>query len=76
MAPVGADCGENESNSSKKGFVDTGRAGRISGLARDGEPGESVRFLKGLLDPRLTVNRGDGCRSERDSQQQHQSLLF
>lgn len=28
---------------------------------------EEARFLKGLLDPKLTVNPGEGCRSEKEN---------
>lgn len=54
---------KTDSESSKNGFVERGRVLKL-GLEGEGLEGDAVRFLKGLLEPRLTVNRGEGCRSE------------
>jgi hypothetical protein len=56
--PTGADRGEERlSVSSRKGFVEVGRGGRDPDVA---EPaGDKARFLKGLLEARLTARRGE-----------------
>lgn len=51
-AMPGAEYGDRASESSRKGFVERGRSGRV---LTDVEPveGERVRFRKGLLEPKL-----------------------
>lgn len=54
--------------SSKKGFVDKGLSRRPLKAGETGLDGDTVRFLKGLLEPRLTVSRGEGWRSVESGQ--------
>jgi hypothetical protein len=61
--PPGADWGESVSVSSRKGFVDRGLSGRLLGPGDTGELGETARFRKGLLEPRLMLRLGDCLRS-------------
>ena len=56
VAPVdipGADCGDIESASSRKGLVDRGRSGPL--LDATGTEGERARLRKGLLEPKLAA---------------------
>lgn len=48
----GADCGDNVSASSKKGFVERGRSGRVPEVVEPAE-GDKARLRKGLLEPKL-----------------------
>jgi hypothetical protein len=58
MVPVGADCGDKASKSSRKGLVEVGRSGRPpEAMEFDGE---RARFLKGLFEPRFMGICGDG----------------
>lgn len=66
MFPVGTERGVRVSESSRNGFLDTGRCLGIGPVGEEME-GDEARFLKGLLDPKLTVNRGEGCRSEKEN---------
>jgi hypothetical protein len=54
----GADCGDKVSVSSRKGFVDLGRSGRVLDVAELTD-GDRARLRNGLLDPRLTGDWGD-----------------
>lgn len=54
-AMPGADCGDNASLSSKKGFVERGRSGRLFEETDPATEGESARLRKGLLEPKLAA---------------------
>lgn len=62
IARSGARRGERGAVSSKKGFVERGRvlAPGFSEELSESVIGDAARFLKGLLDPRLTAPRGEG----------------
>jgi len=58
MAPEdipGADWGDKASLSSKKGFVERGRSGRLFEETDPVTEGERVRLRKGLLEPKLAA---------------------
>lgn len=55
MLAPGADWGEMASESSRKGLVEVGRSGRGAELTA----GDNARFLKGLLEARLTGSWGE-----------------
>lgn len=56
MVAPGADWGEIASESSRKGLVEAGRSDRgAAGLTA----GDRARFLKGLLEARLTGSCGE-----------------
>jgi hypothetical protein len=58
MAPEdipGADWGDKASLSSKKGFVERGRSGRLLEETDPATEGERARLRKGLLEPKLAA---------------------
>lgn len=52
VPPTGADWGDKASVPSRKGLVEVGRSGREPDATE--LDGDKARFLKGLLEPRLT----------------------
>lgn len=50
----GADCGDSVSASSKNGFVERGRSGRVIEAVEPPE-GDKARLRKGLLEPKLAA---------------------
>ena len=52
---------------SKNGFRETGLSGGVGGRLKVGVRGDAVRFRKGLLEERTTVERGEGGRSVSSS---------
>lgn len=71
LTPVdmpGADCGDIASVSSKKGFVERGRSGRLFDETDPATEGERARFRKGLLEPKLAaVGEGWWSIARRDA---------
>lgn len=58
LTPVdmpGADCGDIASVSSKNGFVERGRSGRLFDEIDPATGGERARFRNGLLEPKLAA---------------------
>lgn len=54
-AMPGADCGDIASLSSKNGFVERGRSGRLFEETDPVTEGERARLRKGLLEPKLAA---------------------
>ena len=64
--PAGADRGDIGSESSRKGFVERGRAGLIPGLWRELVDGDDALFRKGLFEPSGMDNWGEARRSGQE----------